>query len=281
MQTRRWCAALIVALCVTVPVSAELKYTYKMTMKKVEGPAPQGMFAAMGDMMGPMIDQVFGGAEGVDVVVTVHQDGRMRSEYLRSYSGMPAGSVVLLRGDGSSVGYDPKAGTWWKMTDGLDEMPPEMQAMLAQMKPVVSVKKTGERQAIAGLASEKSLLSIRMPIPLPPGVDLSQVPPELAAMIPKEITVDADVWLSPQYGKYSSAMLDQLTKGPFAQFGIKSFDAEQLAGFTTRMNMRMSVMPGYEMEMLVSTVGEETAPAAAFELPAGLKEIPMPQPAIR
>src|SRR5690606_5404634 len=75
MQTRRWCAALIVALCVTVPVSAELKYTYKMTMKKVEGPAPQGMFAAMGDMMGPMIDQVFGGADGVDVIVTVHQDG--------------------------------------------------------------------------------------------------------------------------------------------------------------------------------------------------------------
>ncbi len=63
---------------VSAPLSEELKVTSKMTTKAVAGaPAENDMMAAI---VGPMLLQKYGGAEGVEMTVTIHEDGRMRTD---------------------------------------------------------------------------------------------------------------------------------------------------------------------------------------------------------
>lgn len=278
---RRWMTSTLVVLALlAAPLSADLKVTQRMSAKKVAVTAPaEGLLAGMGDMMGAMFDELFGGADGVESVMYIHEDGRTRVEYAKTFAGMPPGTVVLTRTDGSSVGYDPKAGTWWKMVDP-DAGDPMMAEMLAQMKPTVSVKKSGRKEEIAGLSAEHATMTVRMPIPLPPGVDFSQLPPELAAMIPKEIVVEGDTWLSEKHAKYAKAAMVAMSAGPLGQFGLDEM-GDALSGLTLKQTMRISMMPGIELETLVLKVSEEATPAGAFDLPTGLKEVPMPTPAIR
>ncbi len=271
---RRYVFACVFVALVSAPLSAELKFTSKMTAKAVAG-APAGN-DMMSTMVGPMLQQMFGGAEGVEMTVTVHEDGRMRTDYPGSFVGMPPGTVVLLRADGTSVGYDAAAKTWWKMTDGGGN--PEMTAMLAQMKPDVTSKRTGEFATVAGFKAERVAMTMVMPIPMPPGAE--NLPPEIMAMIPKEIRMDGDMWLASVFAKYTKGMAKALSQGPMAAIGLDKM-MSGLEGFSVRQVMRMSMMAGYELETLVSHAAEEDVPDTAFDLPTGLKEIPMPTPVIR
>lgn len=273
---RRWVVSAMVLVAVTsASLSAELKVTSKMSVRAVPGAPPAADM--MSQMMGPMMLQMFGGTDGVEMVTTSHEDGRTRVEYRGAFAGMPAGTVVLMRADGSSVGYDPKAGTWWKIP-GPSDMPPEAAAMLAQMAPEISTKKTGQFETIAGLRAEKVSMSMRMAIPLPP--EAQQMPPEILAMIPKEFVFEGDMWVTSQFGKYMKAATKAMASGPMAQFGFGKL-ATEVGGLSVKQVMRMNLLAGYEMETLVLSAAEESVPATAFDLPAGLKEVPMPTPSIR
>src|SRR5687767_13514367 len=98
---RKYFAVVVVfALCIA-PLSAELKVTSKMLARQVAGaPAGNDMVAAM---IGPMLTQMYGGTEGVEATLTIHEDGRMRTDYVGAFMGMPAGAVVIVRPDGTSV----------------------------------------------------------------------------------------------------------------------------------------------------------------------------------
>jgi len=271
---RRYVIACALVALVSAPLSAELKYTSRMTARAVPGaPAATDM---MGAMIGPMMLQMFGGAEGVETVVTINEDGRMRTEYRGAFVGMPAGTVVIMRADGTSVGFDPKAQTWWKVDAGRDN--PQLAAMLAQMTPEVTTKRTGEFATVAGLKAERVSVAMTMPIPMPPGAD--QVPPEVLAMMPKEITVEADVWVADAHAKYAKAFTRMLAQSPMGAMGIDRM-MSGLDGFTVRNVMRMSVLAGYELETVVTQVAEEDVPDSVFDVPAGFKEVPMPTPRIR
>ncbi len=272
---RRYVLACVFVALVSAPLSAELKFTSKMTARAVAGAAPAGndMMAAM---VGPMLLQMYGGLEGVEMAVTINEDGRMRTDYAASFVGMPPGTVVLLRADGTSVGYDAAAKTWWKMTDGGAN--PEMTAMLAQMKPEVTSKRTGEFATVAGLKAERVTMVMIMPIPMPPGAE--NLPAEIMAMIPKEIRMDGDMWQAPVYGKYTKGMTKALSQGPMAAMGLEKLMGG-LEGFTVRQVMRMSMLAGYEMETVVTRAAEQDVPDTVFDLPEGFKEIPMPTAVIR
>ena len=271
---RRYVFACVFVALVSAPLSAELKFTSKMTAKAVAGaPAGNDMMAAM---VGPMLLQMYGGAEGVEMTVTIHEDGRMRTDYAASFVGMPAGAVVLMRADGTAVGYDAAAKTWWKMTDPGTN--PEMTAMLAQMKPDVTTKKTGEFATVAGLKAESVTMVQVMPIPMPPGAE--NLPAEVMAMIPKEIRMEGDMWQAPVYGKYTKGMAKALSQGPMAAMGLDKLMGDT-QGFTVRQVMRMSMLAGYEMETIVTRVAEEDVPDTVFDLPTGFKEIPMPTSVIK
>ncbi len=274
-MVRRVIAVVVVLVAgVSASLSAELRFTTKITARAVAGaPAPTGLLAGMGDVVGQVINEQFGGPEGVETGTTVHTDGRMRVDYTKAFSGLPAGSVVLTRVDGTSVGYDPAAKTWWKMPDPSSD--PEVAAVMAQMKPEISSKRTGEFATVTGLRAERVTVHMRIPIPLPEGVDLSQVPPELLAMIPRELVIEGDNWVAAEYAKYMKGGMAALSAGPMAQMGFDKL-ADSLDGFPVRSVMRTSVPAAIEIETLVTKVGEETVPAAVFDLPTGLREIPFP-----
>ena len=265
--------AVVLALC-SAPLSAELKVTSKMTAKQVAGAAPANdMMAAM---VGPMIQQMFGGAEGIEMTVTMNEDGRMRMDYASAFSGMPAGAAVITKADGSSVGFDANAKTWWKMQDAGSN--PEVAAMVAQLKPEFTTKRTGEFANVAGLKAERVTMTMRMAIPRPPGTE--SLPPEMLAMIPAEMKVDSDMWLANVHVKYTKSMAKVLAQGPMAGMGLEKMMGE-LTGLNVRNVARMSMLPGYEIETGAVKVVEEDVPDSVFDLPPGFKEIPMPTPNIR
>lgn len=265
--------AVVLALC-SAPLSAELKVTNKMTARQVAGAAPANdMMAAM---VGPMIQQMFGGADGIEMTVTMNEDGRMRVDYASSFSGMPAGAASITKADGSSVGFDAKAKTWWKVPDAGSN--PEAAAMLAQMKPEFTTKRTGEFANVAGLKAERVTMTMKMAIPRPPGTE--NLPPEMLAMIPTEIRVDSDMWLADGYAKYTKGMARVMAQSPMAGLGLEKMMGE-LTGLNVRNVARMSMLPGYEIETVALKVVEEDVPDSVFEMPAGFKEIPMPMPTIR
>ena len=271
---RRMFASLLVLVALVAPLSAELKVTSKMSVRAVPGAAPATDM--MSQMMGPMMLQVFGGTDGVEMVTTSHEDGRTRIEYKTPFMGMPAGSIMLMRADGTSVGYDPKGGTWWKVPGSAD-MPPEAAAMMAQMKPEITTKRTGQFETIAGMKSEKVTMSMRVAIPLPP--EAAQLPPEFRAMIPEAFIFEGDTWIADSHSKYTKAMAKAMGTGAMAQFGFDKL-IDSMPGVTMKQIMRMNLLAGYEMQTVVSSIVEEDMPDTVFDLPTGLKEIPMPTPQI-
>ena len=266
-------AAVVFALC-AAPLRAELKVSSKSVARQVAGtPAGDDMIAAM---IGPMITQIYGGPEGVEMTVTMHEDGRVRTDYAASFMGMPAGSVVIQRLDGTSVGYDAKTQTWWKMVDPLQD--PKAVEMLSKVKPEVVTKRSGEFATVAGLKAEKVSVAMQMALPLPP--EAAQLPPQLLAMIPKEIKADGSVWVADAFPKYKTAMTKAFVTGPLSTIGLEK-SVNDLQGLILRFVMSLSLAAGWELETVASKVSEEDVPDSVFDLPAGYKEIPMPTPNIR
>jgi hypothetical protein len=266
---RKSVAAVVVFAFCAVPLRAELKVASKMVARQVaNAPAGNDLIASM---VGPMITQVYGGAEGIEMIVTLHEDGRVRTDYAASFLGMPAGSAVVQRLDGTSVGFDPKTQTWWKMVDPLSD--PKTVQMLASAKPEVITKRTGEFATVAGLKAEHVSLAMQMALPLPP--EAAQLPPQLLAMIPKEIRADGHVWVSQTHAKYAKGMTKAFVQGPLLTIGLDK-PMNDLQGLVVRFVMTVSLLSGWELETLASTVVEEDVPDSVFDVPAGYKEIPMP-----
>lgn len=266
---RRWLGALVLVAVASAPLSAELKVTSRMSVRAVPDAPPAADM--LSQMMGPMLLQMFGGLDGVEMVSIWHEDGRTRTEYRTAFAGLPAGAVIVTRADGTSVGFDPKAETWWKMSDDADMA--EQAAFMAQMKPEITTKKTGQFETLAGFRAERITLAMRMPIPLPP--EVAQAPPEFLALLPREFTFEGDMWVAPQFSKYTAAVAKSALAGPLAQFGFDKLQ-EGLDGLAVRQVMRMNLLAGYEMETVVVSAVEEAAPASSFDVPAGFKEVPMP-----
>ena len=96
-------------------------------------------------------------------------------------------------------------------------------------------------------------------------------------MIPKEIRVDGDSWVANAHTKYTKTMTKVLAQGPMAGIGLDKL-LNDSQGLSVRQVMRMSILPGYELETLVTKIVEEDVPDSVFDVPAGYKEIPMPTP---
>jgi hypothetical protein len=64
-----------------------------------------------------------------------------------------------------------------------------------------------------------------------------------------------------------------VAKGANAMMSAMGFDKIAQGGLVLRQKM---VLMGFEMKSTVTQIGEEAAPANAFEIPADYKEVPMP-----
>src|SRR5580765_3761839 len=99
---------------VSAPLSAELKYTMHMELKKSEAAPAQPANPLLGMLAdGVMRQMVPDGA--ADILYLVGDKGA-RIEYMQAAMGMPAGAVSLAQPDGTLIVLNPKEKTYWKTT---------------------------------------------------------------------------------------------------------------------------------------------------------------------
>jgi hypothetical protein len=148
-------------------------------------------------------------------------------------------------------------------------MPAEATAMLAQVKPEVTVTPTGTFETILGHKAEKVNLTMRVAVPIPAGV-------ELPANIPSEFVVNMESWCASDVKMPASVMkLVGMVAQSMPGFGME--DMAKACPFALRMRMRLSMMPGWEMQVTVISQDEASPSPDLFKIPEGYKEVPMPK----
>jgi hypothetical protein len=257
---------MFVALClltlVSARLSAELKYTMHIEVKKTEAAPAQGgspILAMMGDaMMKQMVP------DGVaDIVYLIGEKGS-RIEFMQAAMGQAAGTVNLGRPDGTLIVMNPKEKTYWQTTS---------QAALGAMKaagitpPDVTATRSGKFETVAGVKCEVVTFDWKMALPIPEAVRAS-LPPDF----PMVLTMTGDTCATTdQYQKYA----DLAAKSSSVMMTAMGFDKMSQGGLVLRQTMQLV---GFEMRSNVTQIAEETGVEAAFDIPADYKEVPMPTP---
>jgi hypothetical protein len=255
---------IFVALClvalVSARVSAELKMTVHMEMKKSEA-APKTAANPLLGMMGDSVMKQLVPGGTADVVYLIGEQGA-RIEFTQAAMGQAAGTVNLARPDGTLIVMNPTAKTYWKTTS---------QASMAAMQaagmptPEVTAKRTGQFETVAGVKCEVIVFDWKMALPIPEAARAS-LPPDF----PSAVTMTGDsCTASEQYQKYAEIS----AKSVGAMLAAMGFDKIAQGGLVLRQSMSMA---GSEMRSSVTQISEEPAPPAAFEIPADFKEVPMP-----
>lgn len=253
-----------VALClvalVSARVSAELKMTVHMEMKKSEA-APTAATNPLLGMMGDTVMKQLVPGGTADVVYLIGEQGA-RIEFTQAAMGQAAGTVNLARPDGTLIVMNPTAKTYWKTTAQAS-----MAAMQAAGMPIpeVTATRTGKFETVAGVKCEVIAFDWKMALPIPEAARAS-----LPSDFPSAITMTGDsCTASEQYQKYAEIA----AKSVGAMLAAMGFDKIAQGGLVLRQSMSMA---GSEMRSSVTQIGEEPAPPAAFEIPADFKEVPMP-----
>ena len=251
---RRVGAIVLAINCSLVSLSADLKYTMTVVARPSTVAASTPANPILG-ILGPMVVNTIAPPGGVHVTTTIGEGGS-RFEYDKAYTIIPAGGVMIVTPDGMITVLNSTERTYWKMAK-----PAGLGAN--GIAPVVKVDRTGSFETIAGVRSERATINIRVPLPLPPG---TQMPG-----LPSEVTVTGETWLAEQFKKYAA-----MSAGVTSMMGSLGPDSLTAAGFPMRSIMRSELFGSQEIESVVTTIAETAAPAGAFEVPAGFKEVPAP-----
>ena len=243
------CALLAAGACSQAPV--HLQYKSRMQMQpSTAGASSDPVLEAIGRSVGDMV--LPGGS--VEMTTTVGEYG-IRLEWDRALPGIPAGAAMIYNAaDGTSVVINPESKTFWRVPASAvaDLFPTEA-------KPQVTTAKTGEKETIAGVPSERMTFEIRMPLPAPPG---QPRPPGM----PAEVTMSGEAWVAPQYTRYLGAAaklpaMNALGMDTLAQHGLQM-----------RQILRSPVFGARQLETLVTSVSETRVPQDRFQIPAGFTE---------
>ena len=251
----RLVAALVFAALAVVPLSADLKYVSRLTARPSTVPLPPPT-NPMFTMLGGIVVGAIVPTGGVRMTVTIGERGT-RIEYDQAYLLVPAGGAMLIQPDGSGVVINPADRTYWKvakMTTGF---------MGGALNPDVRITPTGESAVVAGLRANQSSMAVRVPLPLPSEGGLPGMP--------NELSVTGDIWLAPQFARYAK-MMPAMANG-LAAFGMDTLNAE---GLPVRVVLRGEMFAGQEIETVVTSISELTAPASVFAVPSDYKEVPQP-----
>jgi len=258
-MTKKLVLALVAAVAFSAPAAAgELKYTMHMEAKAAANAANDPMAAMAGGMIGQMFP-----AGGIDQTVVAGDKG-VRSEQKQEFAGVKAGTITLIKPDGSQYMIDPSTKTYWKVP----AMPAEMAQMLAQMNPKITVGKRGVFETVDGVKCEHITMNMAMAIP---GIDPSQMPPGM----PTELSMTYDVWLSDTVKMPPAAAAMSL--GMLKQFGLDQMsDLKKLSEDGRMMIKGVMTMFGVEMIMQAKDIKTEAAAAELFDIPKDYKEVPAP-----
>jgi hypothetical protein len=252
---KRLVAALVFAALAVTPLSADLKYVSRLTARPSTVPLPPST-NPMFSMLGGVVVGTIVPTGGIRMTVTIGERGT-RIEYDQAYLFVPTGGAMLIRPDGSGIVINPADKTYWrvaKLNAGF---------MGATLNPDVKITPTGESAVVAGVRANLSSMTVRVPLPLPSEGGLPGMP--------NELSISGDVWLAPQYARYAK-MMPAMANG-LAAIGMDTMNAE---GFPMRVIVRGEMFAGQEIETVVTSISELSAPASAFDVPSGYKEVPQP-----
>jgi hypothetical protein len=247
---------LVVLLAILVtPLQADLRIVSRLEVRKVADTDPGNQFLAMiGNAMAQQLEQMNG-----MTMVTVIGDDVIRTEMSRPMGGMAAGTVTIMRADGTMVGLNSADETFFKAT-----MPDVSQLVAVGMMPTVTVDRTGEFSTLLEYRVERVMLEMTMPLP-------AEVRDQLPPGLPSEIRMRIENWTAEALATYGTQMLRG--NPVMAALGL---EAAADIGFALRQIVRSELFGGYEMETVVVSVAEEDVPDALFEIPAGYREVPPP-----
>jgi hypothetical protein len=261
---RRSLVALCLAASVVAPLSAELKYTVHIDVKKGEAPAgkPAGKpISPMITMMGESLIKEMLPAGSADLVYTIGEKGS-RVEYLKPAMGQAAGTFNLTLPDGTLYVVNPKTQTYYKTS----AQGAAAAIKGAGMTPTATVKRTGEFDTVTGARCEIVTFDWKMDIPIPEAARAS-LPPDF----PTSIVMNGDSCVTTdQFKRYVELGAKSPLNDLMTNLGLKEVVQ---AGIPLRQNFRLG---NIELQSVVTQIGEEEVAASAFEIPAGYKEVPAP-----
>jgi hypothetical protein len=254
-RLQRAAMAVVLVGAAVAPLRAELKYTMRMDMHKSSAPAPAAASDPTLAMMGALLAQTLFPSGPVEMIYTVG-DTSTRVECPNGMAGLPAGTVLLQKADGSSVVLNPTNKTYWKIAT-----PDMSQAAMGAMK--VDVHPTTETATLLGLSAKRIGFDIHVPLP-----ESVTVPGGL----PKEFALEGDVWVTDRYKNYSQ--LSAMRVPGLSSLGLDKLPTQGLALKTV---IHGAIFGDQELESLVTKISEEHVDASVFEIPAGYTEVPAPK----
>jgi hypothetical protein len=254
----------VLALCVAVAVparlSAELKYTVHMEVKKGATPGAQPVNPMVAMLGEGMTKQLLPGGSA-DLVYIIGERGT-RTEFRQSAMGNPAGTVTVAQPDGTLLVLNPKDQTYWKTT--VQSATAAMQA--AGVAPDVTAQRTGEFSTVAGVRCERVTFDWKMDLPIPEAARAS-LPPDF----PTSLVLSGDgCSTTDRFQKYAQLASKSRANDLMAILG---FDKIMQGGIVLRQNVSLV---GMQLESVVTEIAEGEVPASLFELPAGYKETAPP-----
>ncbi len=198
MTIRSLTATCAVMGMLVAPLSAELKFT--MHIEAHPSKAPAAAADPMMAMAATMILRTMLPEGATDATCILGAKGT-RCEITKAMAAMPAGSVLIVKPDGSSFGLDNATRTFWKIGAAGSAA---ANATPGGVTPDVKETRTGEKATIAGVSAEHITMVIRVPTSVPAGTPAQPG-------IPKEFVINADKWMTHQYDATYKAALNNMS----------------------------------------------------------------------
>jgi len=263
-MTRRLSIALALVATLAAPLRADLKYTAHSELKPATVTDSQPANPML-TMLGGQITQQMLPNGSADTVYIVTEKG-MRTEYIKGGMNQQAeGTVLLAMTNGDLIQLNTKDKTYWRSTT--QALTNVVQSAGIQLD--VKVTPTSEATTIAGVRATRSNFEINIPLPIP-----EQMRAQLPPGVPTGFSLSGEVWYAastPAFERYTvvASRMGQALAG----MGLGKL---LQGGIVMRQVMRSQVFNGQQLETEVTKIGEEAAPADAFDIPADYKEVPSP-----
>ena len=241
MKAMALVAILLSAACGT-PAATDLSYTLRMDVR--DGAVPATPVDPALEAIGARVLEMM--VPGGSVVINVITGPRgTRLGVSKAMSGLPAGSMMLQRPDGSIVGIDPASQTYWKSP------PADTGGIQANTHPTGSFTTLNDERV--------ERVTFRMDFPAL----------EDANPASPQVVIEGEAWIASRFKKYTAV------RGAVPATGLGLFQLADL-GLSMRQIMRSPMFSGREIEATVTRVSETRADASLFEIPAGYREVAMP-----
>ena len=243
------------------PPPATLKATIRMSVAKIDAPAPPiGDKATAYGNFGPLISQLVTPEGPVDIQYLI-AGGETRADVKGRLATLPAGSVVLQKmGDEMIRVLNPSNKTWY-------EIPASQNLGALLGTPDVTIEPANEKATIAGQRADRFRFKQTLHVPLPEGVSL---PPDF----PSDIELTGDLWSTDAFAGGSYAAVFRTLQAFAAIPGIEALTAG--GRFPLRIALRSTIMPGYEIRSEVTAIGPAASDASLFTVPAGYQKVVPP-----